>query len=908
MNRLIIIDVSSFIFRSYYAISLLTTSKGVPVNATLGVINMLLNLFEKYQGDDVVITWDHPKPSFRKEMYSDYKANRDAPPEDLAPQFDQIRKLVTLMKIPQVQKEGFEADDLIGSIIKKNTEKYSKLVIVTSDKDLFQFVSDKVTVLDTKKNKEFGPNEVKDKMGVLPNQIIDYLSLLGDTSDNIPGVKGIGAKGAVKLLEEYGNLDKILDNVDSIKNKRMKTALSIGRDDAFLSKKLVTIDCDVDVSEVSQNMNFEFMPGSDFIDYLKDLEFSKVITKIEKMKTSSKSTKSSNSKVGKKVETETETEAKAEDFEKIKLDLFRKCKITTLETKDDLNSLCSKITSLEEPKIYVIHSLNRDDQRFHLFISIEGNDLFFLNCTTDSDYELYKDLMNFLWSDDKRKIISNDLKSDLHFLFSEKSHFHFNYFDIVQADYLLSGKTKFKLEDSYKRNEISLDNEILLDLDESVDPDLSHLVKNALMIEKLPQLYKVFIEKLSDENLEKVFFEIDNPFTAIMTKMENIGVEIDNAYFSQLKDHYELEINEIKKEIYKNSSEDVNLKSPKQVAELLFQNLKLPIIKKTKTGYSTDSEVLTTLDKMELSPVPGQILKFRELEKLLSTYVNTIPLLVNEVSGRIHTHFHQNSTMTGRLSSNNPNLQNIPVRSFEGKKIRKGFVAKNNHQFISADYSQVELRLLAHFSKDPTMLKALNEGRDVHTETAAELSGVQLENVTKEMRNMAKTVNYGLMYGQSSFGLSKVLGISRKEAQDYITLYFSKFSKVKSFLDSLREECIKDGFAKTMFGRKRNLPDIYSKNKAVKAQAERLAINTPIQGTAADIIKVSMLKIDKILSEKNLNSKLILQVHDELIFEVPDNEIDEMTCIIREGMEKIVSLEVPLIVDIGVGKNWMELK
>ena len=422
------------------------------------------------------------------------------------------------------------------------------------------------------------------------------------------------------------------------------------------------------------------------------------------------------------------------------------------------------------------------------------------------------------------------------------------------------------------------------------------------------KLASLFRNELKEKNLSSIYDKFDRPMTPILSRMERVGINLDKDYLKKMEIALEEGIGNIEAEVFEQTGEEVNLNSPKQVGELLFTKLELPVVKKTKTGYSTDSSVLETLDGKGLSLVPDLILQYRELGKLLSTYVKTLPELVHENDGRLHTHFNQHVAATGRLSSNNPNLQNIPIRTELGRKVRKAFVTKDGYKLIGADYSQVELRLLAHFSQDPRMLKAFQNGEDIHRQTASEMMGIALSDVTSEDRSKAKAVNFGLMYGQSSFGLAGQLKISRKEAKEHITNYFEKFSSIKGYLDGLKEKAEETGYAITFFGRKRFLPDIKSKNRTVKSMAERVAINSPIQGTAADIIKLAMIRINKELEERKLETKLLLQVHDELIFEAPDNEVEEVTKIVRRGMEGAVELSIPLRVEVGVGQDWYELK
>lgn len=910
-KRLIIIDISSWIFRAFYAIRPLTAPDGTPVNAVHGVMSMILKLLSKYQPTHIFVARDGKGGSFRNELYDEYKANRSEPPEDLIPQFDLIAELQEKMNLPNLVLDNYEADDIIGSAAVQWAKDFDEVLIATGDKDLMQFVSEKVKILDTMKEKIYDPEGVFEKMGVHPHQIVDYLSMLGDASDNIPGMKGVGAKGAAKLLAEHGSLENCIKVKDSFKGKKLINAFENHLEDALLSKKLIQIVTDLDLKETPEGLKYSFYPTDELYQFLENLGMNSTIKKMKDL------AQAHSEMMGSENEGEVNfgiinTQLNEEYFEHL-----------IVQDKKGVKDLLREIA--ETPNLGFYMAFDSDDiygsNIISFGLSTDGKKTFFVPVSHKYDEDLVsKEESNLSESLVDEILDAILLREDLEVscLNAKRIYSHFfvrdkqvksRLFDVTQAHFVMDPGARHDI--------ISISNQLL-------NLELKPLDKKGPSYQVLPlseaakftcsRAGVLFLStdslkgRLVKENLESVYNQIDSPLNRVLAKMERRGVLLNSGFLRELQDEFEKELQVIKDDVISEVGEDFNLKSPKQVGEILFTKLELPVIKKTKTGYSTDSEVLTELDSRDLSPVPGLILKFRELEKLLSTYIKALPQLVNPMTERLHTNFNQNVAATGRLSSDKPNLQNIPVRTKNGRLIRKGFIASPGKILLSADYSQVELRILAHFSEDPTMVKSFQEGVDIHSQTASEVLGVQLKDVSSEERSKAKAVNFGLMYGQSSFGLSKALRISRKEAKDYITLYFQRFSKVKAYLDSLKEECERTGYSITMFNRKRFLPDIKSTNRTIKSMAERVAINSPIQGTAADIIKIAMLNIDKEMMEKELKSEMVLQVHDELIFEVPEDELSTMKELVKRNMEGAAKLKVPLTVDMGVGVNWFDLK
>lgn len=901
-KRLIIIDISNFIFRAFFAIRPLTAPDGTPVNAVHGVLSMLLKIFSVYRPTHVFIARDTAGGTFRNELYSEYKANRSEPPEDLVPQFALIKKLIEKMGVPCFEHDDFEADDIIGSACVQWKKDFDEILIASGDKDLMQFVDGPVKMLDTMKDKIYDADAVFQKMGVKPEQIVDYLSIVGDTSDNIPGMRGIGAKGAAKLLEQYGTLEKCIQHKDEMKGKRLINAFENHLDDAILSKKLVQIVTDMDLGHKPTETEYRFYPNDELIGFMEELNFKSFIKKMNDMKINEHRAASndSNEEVGfvdlsQEIETLKfeHTVVTNDNFEAI-LEQVKACSALALHTEYTSEDL------FERRVLGLCISMDEQKSFYFPFKHGEG-----ANLTKEQLFEV----LAVTWANENMEICSEHTKRDLSHAIQIEKAFDAPRFDVTQAHYVIDPNGKHGIGDQsmfYFDHEIfKLDTKKKILTEFSIEDVAKFAGERACITLKLAAKLKEELERL---DVGKVYYELDDLLIPILARMEKEGIYIDVDFFKEMENELAAQLETIQKKVDKHSENPVNLNSPKQVGQLLFEELALPVVKKTKTGFSTDSEVLEDLDSRNVSEVPGLILQYRELGKLQSTYVKALPELVNPYDKRLHTHFNQHVAATGRLSSVNPNLQNIPMRTELGRKIRKGFLPKKGCVLLGADYSQVELRILAHFSDDQTMIKAFNDNIDIHSQTASEVLGVDVDNVSPEERSKAKAVNFGLMYGQSSFGLAKALKISRRDAKDYITRYFERFSKVKSYLDELKEFAEQHGYSQTLFGRKRFLPDIHSKNRTIKANAERVAVNSPIQGTAADIIKMAMIQIQSELDSNNLETRMLLQVHDELIFEVPENEIDQVSSIVRHGMENVVELKVPLAVDMGVGSNWYDLK
>lgn len=876
-KKLIIIDISNYIFRAFFAIRPLHAPDGTPVNAVYGVLSMVHNLILKYQPTHILVARDTKEGSFRKEIDPNYKANRSEPPDDLVPQFPLVDELVKVLRLPEVKIANYEADDIIGSAAVQWKKEFDEILIASGDKDLMQFVDGPVKMLDTMKEKIYDREDVKDKMGVYPEQIMDFLSLIGDTSDNIPGVAGIGPKGAQNLIEEFGNLDNILANIPNIKNKRNQTALETHKAEAILSKKLVAIVTDLKLGHSAADSTFKLELTQELEDFLNKVGFRSWITKLETYRP-----KDETAPVKKVAKQEAKKAGRwtLEDFRK---KISGKGAIA-------ISHVCEDI-------------LNQHTCWRGLAVAT-GDEAGFLGMSPE-EAKTFIDIIHA----EKPLVVCHQSKPLLQLALVAGINPDFRYFDLAQAHFIINPEQRHDLDticEEFTGQKLAEEVKGQADLlGTMTDEEINYHAERA---QAILELYPLLRTRMNEMQVERPYDELDIPLIKVLAAMELEGVSLNVSFYKDLENDFSKQVEGIEKEVQGIAGDKVNLRSPKQIGELLFEKLQLPVIRKTKTGYSTDAEVLGELAAMNVSPIPEMLLRYREVEKLLSTYVKALPLMVRSSTNKIHSHFNPANAATGRLSSDNPNLQNIPVRTENGRKLRKGFIPSKGRELLSADYSQVELRLLAHFSQDWNMLEAFNKDLDIHRQTAAEVFEVPLDQVTKDMRNSAKAINFGLMYGQTSFGLSQTLHIGQAEAKKYITSYFKNFSAVKSYLDGLKEKAEETGYAETLFGRKRVLPDIKSTNRQIKAMAERVAINSPIQGTAADIIKLAMINIQNAIRDKNLQSRMILQVHDELIFDVVPEEMETMKVLVKDLMENAVNLSVNLKVEMGTGQNWYDLK
>lgn len=847
-ERLYLIDISSFIFRAFYAVRPLTAPSGLPTNAIYGVLSMLLKLLKDYKPQHVVICYDRKEPSFRKEIYDDYKANRSEMPEDLVPQMSVIKNLIDLMGLPSLEVAGFEADDLIGTMAKIARQKYDmEVYVVSGDKDFAQIVDDSVFLVDTMKDSKIGPPGVLEKWGVRPDQFIDYLALVGDSSDNIPGVAGIGPKGAKDLLGQFEDLDGIYKNLDQIKSASLKGKLENGRDSAKLSKKLVTISCDVSVSDNMNDYRLKELKAEPLRELLKELNF--------------------------------------KSFEKSIFEdkiLQQPAKLESAGTQAEVVAAPEPAKKVDEVEVKTLSSAQLAQQfpkNSEVWFWFSEHGLYFSNGKEIFQTEVPSDEVGKISSDLGWSWCGHDLKKLWHFLKPVNPRAGW---DSMLAAYVI--KPGEKMEFSHVHSWIL--GRILSDL-----PTVSELMQSQY------ELRETLTQKMKESDVEKVYLGLEIPLVSILYKMESLGICLDVDFLSKEGHDLGAEIKQLELKIHELAGEEFNIGSPKQLSPILFEKLNLTKGKKLKSGiYSTDSDVLESIRTEH--PIVEELLKYRELTKLKSTYVDSLPTLV-AADGRIHTTFSQAATMTGRLSSIDPNLQNIPIKTERGARVRRAFVAEKTKVLLSVDYSQIELRILAHYSSDPNLIRAFEEDLDIHAITASEVFGVALKEVKSDMRRTAKAVNFGIAYGQGAFGLAETLGIPRGQAQDIIKKYFAKFVGVKEYIENTVVIAKEQGYVETLFGRKRYMDELKSNNPMLRKFGERAAINAPIQGSASDIVKKAMVEINE-----KIPVSMLLQVHDELIFEGEPDQVEKWRPQIVQIMEKVTALKVPLKANSSVGKSW----
>ncbi len=890
LKPVILVDGSSYLFRAYHALPPLTNSKGQPTGAIYGVMNMLRRLLKDYQPEQMVVVFDPKGPTFRKTLYADYKANRDVMPDELQQQIQPLFSLIRAFGFPLLIVDGVEADDVIGTLAKQAEQKKIPVLISTGDKDIAQLVNENITLINTMTNVVLDEKGVLEKFGVPPNRIIDYLSLVGDTSDNIPGVPKVGPKTAVKWLTEYGSLENIMQRADEFTGK-VGEYLRESLAHLPLTKELVTLKLDVDLAfEFSQWLLMEQNSEALLMLY-RELEFKSWAAEIELKKPN------------KTVETPAEYEL-----------------ILTMEQwqlwvkklqKADIFSLDTETTGLDAMQVELVGLSFSVGLKEAAYLPLMHD---YLGAPLQLTRAEVFPALSALLQDTSKTIVGQNLKYDLTILWNAGLTVNAALQDTLLESYVLNNVTTRHDMDTLAKKYLDIKT---ISFEEVAGKGTKQLTFNQIALEEATpyaaedadvtlQLHQVFqSEFLERPECLQVYETIELPLMPILTKMEYTGILVDAKMLQAQSIELQKKLGELQAEIFELAGESFNIDSPKQLQEILFQRLKIPIVKKTPTGQpSTAEDVLQELS--ENHAIAQYILNYRSLAKLKSTYTDKLPKQINPKTGRVHTHYNQAGTSTGRLSSSDPNLQNIPIRTLEGRRIREAFIAPPGYCIVSADYSQAELRIMAHFSQDPGLLKAFSEEKDVHISTAAEVFGVPIENVTAEQRRNAKAINFGLMYGMSAFGLAQQLGVSRKEAEEHIEVYFSRYPNVKGFMEKSRELATQQGYVQTISGRRLYMPEIHSKNILQKRAAERAAINAPLQGSVSDIIKLAMIKVQQWIDQTNADVKMLLQVHDELIFEVREETLESAKQAIKQCMETAVNLSVPLLVDVGVGKNWDE--
>ncbi|GAA0697929.1 DNA polymerase I [Paraclostridium ghonii] len=872
-KTLIIIDGNSIVNRAFYALPDLTNKEGLHTNGIFGFTNMLFKLIDTYKPTHISVAFDKKAPTFRHLEYKEYKAGRKKMPDELKQQLEPLKNLLDAFNINRLEIEGYEADDIIGTLSLNAEQEGYKVYIVTGDKDAIQLASKNTTTLITKKGvgevEEYNFDEVEKRYEMTPTQFIDLKGLMGDKSDNIPGVPGIGEVTGIKLIKEFGSIENIIENIESVKGSTKKK-IEENKELAIMSKKLATIIRDVPIDIDLEKLEFGNYDKSKLIEVFNELNFNSLIHRLDS-------------------DTE-DTEVVINKLEEVK-NFIKKVKA---KGKLILKTIARSGNILEKNII-------------NMYLSIDGEDLFYID---ENQIDEIKELL----IDEDIRIYGYNLKEDYIALRPYNISLSNMYFDISIAEYLIDSSSSNYAYDSIAMNyfgqKIKSTEELLgkgvkakkyEDLEkEERDKTIGSIIQ---LVEKVSPKME---EKLVSMDMDGLFYHVEMPLVEVLGYMEYEGVMVDKEKLIELGEEFKVSIEKLEEEIYNLAGVDFNINSPKQLGVILFEKLGLPVIKKTKTGYSTNAEVLEQLsDKHEII---DKITEYRQIVKLKSTYVDGLINIINPISHRIHSSFNQTITTTGRISSTEPNLQNIPVRLELGRNIRKVFIADKGYKLVDADYSQIELRVLAHMSQDEHMIDAFNHNVDIHTKTASQVFGIDINDVTSEQRSAAKAVNFGIVYGISDFGLSKNLHIPVKEAKNYIDSYLNTYEDIKLYMDNTIEEAKKDGYVKTILNRRRYIPEIKASNIILKNLGKRLAMNAPIQGSAADVIKIAMVNVYKKLEEKNLKSKLVLQVHDELIIECIQEELEVVSKIVKDEMEHAVSMDVSLDVDLNTGDSWYETK
>lgn len=877
--NLYLIDGNSYVYRAFYAIKGLTNSKGFPTNAIYGFTTTLLKIIREKKPDGVAVFFDTPELTERHRIFKEYKAQRPETPGELVQQLPHIREMIDAFNISIFEMPGYEADDLIGTVAKEAGKKRSNVFIVTADKDMLQLVDENIRIYDPVKDRILDDKYVKEKFGVEPERVPEFMALTGDAADNIPGIKGIGEKTAKELLTTFKGLDELLSHPEMIKKERLRSLVSENADIARLSKRLATIDTSVPMDFDLKDFRLKEPDWLKLLSLFSEFEF----TSLKKLVPSVAATE-------KNYEAVLSADKLKEIVSAIKDEFAFDIEATGKDPMAD--SIVGFSVSAEKETGYYIplrHS--------------------YLGAPEQIGMKEALDILAPIFENPYIAKIGHNLKYDTMMLKQEGVVTKGRLYDTMLASYLINpNKPNHSLEDvgfeylsRRKKTFAEVLNKKKSFADVFVEEATKYSAEDALLAFELKD---ILFEKLKETGLEGVYFDIEAPLIPVLSDMEEAGVKIDVDKLNDISKELARELDSTQRRIFFLSGEEFNINSPKQLAKVLFHNLGLKPGKKTKTGFSTDVSVLEELAMSH--ELPREILNWRSLSKLKATYVDALPILINPKTGRVHTSFNQTVTATGRLSSSDPNMQNIPIKGEWGKRIRETFIADKGHLLLSADYSQVELRILAHLSKDEVLVDAFSKGIDVHAKTASEIFGVTVDKVTDEMRRTAKTVNFGVIYGMSPFGLSAALSIPHEEAKKYIEKYFERHPGVKRYIEATLSEVRQKGYTVTLAGRRRPIPEIRSQNSNARAQAERLAVNSPIQGSAADIIKIAMINIRKKLKEEHLTAKMILQVHDELLFEAPESELNSVTNTIKREMEGAVKLLVPLRVDIGAGRNWAE--
>ena len=889
-EKLLLVDGSSYLYRAFHALPDLRSSDGRPTGAIYGVLNMLQKLIKSERPDYLSVVFDTPVKTFRHDIFPEYKANRQKTPEDLIAQIEPLHQAIINLGLPLIAVDGVEADDVIGTLAMEAEKKNIKTLIATGDKDMAQLVTDNIHLIDTMKDIRMGPREVLEKFGILPERFIDYLTLAGDTSDNIPGVEKVGPKTAIKWINEYGSLEGVIQNADQIKGK-IGDNLNAALDQLDLFKTLVTIKCDVQTDSNFSDLIIGESNEDLLHEQLSDLGLHGLIKQFDIQSPEKKPDVESN--------------------------------YHTIRTKNELDELIEVMK--KAPYIsFDTETTSLDYMNAELVgvsIALKPNEAFYIPINHNyegvekqlEEHFVLEALKPFLESDEIPKI-GHNLKYDRHILQNLGIDLKGKLLDTMLFSYVNNSTITRHNLDAVSKRYLNINPTSYEDVagkgvkqipfsEVSIEVASEYASEDADISLKLYEHIEPLVQK--ETKLAKLYSEIEGPLIYTLGDIERNGVLIDSEKLNEQSKELEAKILNLEQKVQKSAGEDFNLGSPKQLQEILYEKLGLPVIKKTPKGQPSTAESVLQELSMDF-PIVQDILSYRAISKLKSTYTDKLPKMVNSNTGRVHTSYHQAVTATGRLSSSDPNLQNIPIRSEEGRRIREAFIAPDGYKILAADYSQIELRIMAHLSRDQGLMDAFAKGQDIHQATAAEIFSANIDEVTANQRRSAKAINFGLIYGMSAFGLSKQLQITRAEAQNYIEQYFDRYPQVKHYMDETKQSAKKMGYVETVFGRRLYLADIESSNYQRRQYAERSAINAPMQGTAADLIKMAMILLHQKIREESFEAKIIMQVHDELVIEVNENQSDELSEITTSVMSEISKLDVDLKVDADIGNNWDE--
>ncbi len=914
-QRLILVDGSGYIFRAFYALPPMSRGDGTPVNAVFGFTSMLLKLSEDMQGENILVVFDAARTTFRNTIYKEYKANRSDPPEELVPQFDLIKEATTAIGLKSLEVENYEADDIIATYVKIAKKENIETLIISSDKDLMQLIQDGVSLHDPMKNIKIGPEAVLEKFGVNPDKVIDVQALAGDSSDNVPGVPGIGVKTASQLINEFGSLENLLVNASSIKQEKRRESLLNNAELARISKKLVSLFSDVPIPYKISDLKWTPRNDDNLLAFLKENNFKRLENRYFDPEQASNSQPES-----KNIEQNYNLITKLPDLQNL-TDECIKCGVIAVDTEtDSINAVQANLVGVSistKPGTAYYIPLRHIENSVPLLIDekLDQKDKI-----EQINFDSATNVLKKILEDPSIIKVGHNIKYDM-LVFSQKRNGSINLYpvhDTMCMSYVndanrYSHKLDSLVKDFFDHETIKYDDvcgkgskQVTFD---KIHPNdaLNYAAEDA---DFCLRIFLVLKEELFISKLNSVYERIERPLINVIAYMEKEGILIDKSKLNALSIEFQDKLTLIQKKIYELCAEEFNIASPKQLGEILFEKLNLPQDKKSKTGnYSTSISVLEELSTKGFE-IADLIIEWRTLSKLKSTYTDALQESINKQTKRVHTSYSMASASTGRLASTNPNLQNIPIRTSDGRRIREAFIARDGYKLISADYSQIELRLMAHAANETEMIKAFNENVDIHSQTASKVFGISIEDLDSEIRRSAKAINFGIIYGISAFGLSKQLSCSQSEAKNFIESYFDQFPKIKSYMDVMIENAKMNGYVETFFGRRIPIKGINSKNFQERSFAERQSINAPIQGSAADIIKRAMIKIHNVFQEKNIETKMLLQVHDELVFECPKDEIKAVSHLIKKEMEQanlpLFPLNLPIVVDFGEADNWSE--